>query len=226
MRRLYGLFIIVRALSPLLFLILFGLITWQTVREVQAISAPYVEQVNNSIDDIEATIATTQAAVTEVQDNIDQVAQTVDSIAESVTVDFGSIRLPISVDPFQLATSIANLLGLNIQPTLNFVDRTLRDTVDILGLGMVKDVFDDFADIMRDLATIAGISGVADNINSIIGTLQKLWGALAEVVARWGRWTALLLGALLLILVISYVEWLVRSLRRGWALFNGLPEPV
>lgn len=226
MRRVYGLFIIIRALSPLLFLVLFGLITWQTVRDVQAIADPYVVQINNRVDDIQATIDTTQAAVNQVQSNIDQVVQTVDTIAETVTIDLGTIRLPTAIDPFRLGNSLAALLGITIQPTLDFVDETLRDTVDILGLGVVKDVFDDFAQIMRDLATIAGISGVAEDINAIIGTINKLWAALSEVIGRWGRWTAFLLGALLLILIISYIEWLVRSLRRGWALLTNQPAPV
>ena len=71
---------------------LFALITSQAVRDVQAIAAPYVEQVNNRVDDIQVTIG------------------------ESVTIEFGTLRLPTSFEPLRLAESTANLLGLTISP--------------------------------------------------------------------------------------------------------------
>ena len=225
MSQLYGLLIILRALFPLCFVVGFYLIVRRLSAEAATAVAPHLAEIDARAGNIKATLAAGQATVEAIGEEIGEIASTVDEITDSLTVDLGELEIPEAVNPFTLADTLADLLGAEISPTLDFAEKTLTDTYNILGLGQVKEVIESVLEVMEGLASAVGIAAVAEDASVITGEIGNLKGALLKLWLKWRRAVRWFFLLSLAFLALIYVVWLARSLIRGFALLGGLPDP-
>lgn len=225
MAQLYGVFIILRALFPLVFLVVLVFILRRLMAEAKAAAAPHLAEIDVRAGNIKDTLAAGQGMVEAIAGEIDDVATSVGDITDALTVDLGELEIPEAVNPFSLADDLADILGITITPTLDFATKALTDTYNILGLGQVKDVIESVLEVMEGMAAAIGITTVAEDVGIISGEVGNLTGALFKLWLKWRRLIRLFLLASLAILALIYLVWLFRSLIRGFALMTGLPDP-
>jgi hypothetical protein len=225
LRRLWGLVIIIRALFPILFVIAVVLIARQMAVEVRVAMAGPLARVNASIDHMQGTVASAQEAVEDLNEGVSAMVKSADAINERIEVQLGEVTEAVGVKPLTLADKLFDLLGLKLSPSLITRSVNLDKTLNVLGLGQVKNVFSQIASLFRDVARITGVTAIAQDVNAIIHEFQAAVQLLLDIVGKWARIVMVLILASIGLLLISYVEHLVRSLRRGWALLRGLPDP-
>ena len=225
MAQLYGVFIILRALFPLVFLFVLYFLARRMAIEAKGIAAPHLAEIDARAGNIKATLAAGQETVESIAAEIDEVATAAASITDALTVDLGELEIPEAVNPFTLADELAGILGLEIAPTLDFATKTLTDTYNILGLGQVKDAIDRVLEVMTIIAAAVGINAVAEDAGAITGEVGNMTGALFKWWLKWRRVVRFFLFVSAAFLLLIYVVWLFRSLIRGFALISGLPDP-
>ena len=225
MAQLYGVFIILRALFPLVFVAGVYLILRRMALEVQVAVAPHLAEIDTRAGSIKTTLAAGQETIEAIAAEIDEVATAVSDITATLTVDFGELEIPAAVNPFTLADELAGILGLEITPTLDFATKTLSDTYNILGLGQVKAAIDRVLETMTLIAASIGITAIAEDVSVITGEVGNMTGALLKLWLKWRRLVRFFLVVSAALLVLIYVVWLLRSLIRGLALISGLPDP-
>ena len=225
MAQLYGAFIILRALFPLLFGIVLYLLWRRLAAEARAAVSPHLAEIDTRAGNIKATLAAGQTTLAAIGQEIEEVATAVGEISASLTVDLGELQIPEAIDPFTLADRLADLLGAEIEPSLEFATKTLTDTYNILGLGQVKGVIDSVLEVMEHMAAAIGITAVAEDAAVITNEVGGMVGALFKLWLRWRRVVRAFLFVSAVFLALIYVVWLLRSLWRGWALLVGLPDP-
>lgn len=225
MAQLYGVFIILRALFPLLFVVVLYLLLRRMAAEARVAVSPHLAEIDTRAGNIKATLAAGQTALQTIGEEIEDVAEAVEDISASLTVDLGNLEIPEAINPFTLADTVADLLGLEIEPTLEFTTKTLTDTYNILGLGDVKQVIDDVLGVMTNMAAALGITAVAEDVGVITGQVSNMTGTLVKLWLRWRRVVRLFLFVSAAFLALIYVVWLLRSVMRGLALIAGLPDP-
>lgn len=225
MAQLYGVFIILRALFPLLFVAGAYLILRRMALEAQTAVAPHLAEIDARAGNIKATLAAGQETVEAIAGEIDEVATAVGDITDALTIDLGELEIPEAVNPFTLADELAGILGIEIEPTLDFATRTLTDTYNILGLGQVKDAMDRVLEVMTIIAASVGITAVAEDVGVITGEVGNMTGALVKLWLKWRRLVRFFLFVSAAFLSLIYVVWLLRSFIRGLALLSGLPDP-
>lgn len=218
MAQLYGVFIILRALFPLVFLLVLYFLARRLTAEAKGVVAPHLAEIDARAGHIKATLAAGQATVEAIGEEIDEVATAVAAVTDSLAIDLGELEIPESIHPFTLADELAGILGVEIEPTLDFATKTLTDTYNILGLGQVKDVIDDVLAVMEHMAAAVGITAVAEDVGVISGEVGNMTGALLKLWLKWRRLIRFFLLASALFLMLIYVVWLLRSLMRGIAL--------
>ncbi|MBN1400803.1 MAG: hypothetical protein JXA74_08190 [Anaerolineae bacterium] len=224
-RRLWGLIIIIRALFPILFVIAVVLIARQMVVEVRLAMAAPVARVNASIDRMQSTVTSAQEAAEDLNAGVSAMVESANAINERIELELGQVTEAVGVKPLTLADKLFDLLGLKLSPSLITRSVNLEKTLDILGLSQVKGVFAQIANLFRDVARITGVTAIARDVNAIIQEFQAAARLLLEIVGKWARIMTILALTAIGLLFISYLEHLVRSLRRGWALLRGLPDP-
>jgi hypothetical protein len=225
MSQLYGLFIVLRALFPLFFVAGLYLILRRLSAEALDVVSPHLDEIDERVGNIRATLAAGQTTVEAIEDDIGEIASAVDDVTDSLTIDLGELEIPEAVNPFTLAEQLADLLGAEITPTLEFAEKTLTDTYNVLGLGQVKDVFESVLEVMEGMASAVGIAAVTEDVGVITGEIGNLKGALLKLWLKWGRAVRWFFLLSLAFLVLIYGVWLARSLIRGFALLAGLPDP-
>jgi len=225
MAQLYGVFIILRALFPLVFVAGAYFILRRMALEVEAAASPHLAEINARAGNIKDTLAAGQETLQVVADEIDEVATAVGDITDALTIDLGELEIPEAVNPFSLADELADILGMEIEPTLDFATKTLTDTYHILGLGQVKDVIDQVLEVMTLMAAAVGINAVAEDAGVMAGEIGNITGALLKLWLKWRRLVRLFLLVSALFLGLIYIVWLLRSVARGLALIAGLPDP-
>lgn len=225
MSQLYGVFIIARALFPLVFVVMLYLLLRRLAAEARATVAPHLAEIDIRAGNIKATLAAGQDTAEAIGEQIEAVADTVDDITDVLAVDLGVLQIPEAVNPFTLAEELASLLGMTITPTLDFATKTLSDTYNILGLGQVKDAIDNLLGVMTNMAAAIGITTVADDVGAISGEVGNMTGALLKLWLRWRQPLRRFLLVSALCLALIYAVWLVLSVVRGLALITGLPDP-
>ena len=149
---------------------------------------------------ISRSVEQVRGTVTEAQRQLDTVRGGIDDVSDAARsiADGFDIRLPVVGD-----------VSLNIP-----------------GLGAVKGVFGDLADVLGDLADLAGITAVSQEVTVIANETRQASRALAAVVDKWLR-IVVVLGLILAALIVTwYLEFVAHSLRRGWALLRGQPDPI
>jgi hypothetical protein len=225
MAQLYGVFIILRAIFPLVFLLILYLMLRRLTMEAKASMSPHLAEIDARAGTIKATLAAGQATVEAIGEEIDDVTTAVGDITDSLVIDLGELEIPESVNPFTLADELADILGVEIEPTLDFATKTLTDTYNILGLGQVKDVIDDVLAVMEHMAAAVGITTVAEDVGVISGEIGNMTGALFKLWLRWHRLIRFFILASGLFMAVIYLVWLLQSVLRGLALMAGLPDP-
>lgn len=225
MAQLYGVFIILQALFPLVFVAGAYLILRRMALEAGAAASPHLAEIKIRAGNIKTTLAAGQETLEAVADEIDEVATAVSDITDMLTIDLGELEIPEAVNPFSLADELAGILGVEIKPTLDFATKTLTDTYNILGLGQVKDVIDQVLEVMTLMAAAVGINAVAVDAGVLAGEIGNTTGALLKLWLKWRRLVRLFLLISALFLALIYVVWLLRSVARGLALIAGLPDP-
>lgn len=225
MAQLYGVFIILQALFPLMFVAGAYLILRRMALEAGAAASPHLAEIKIRAGNIKTTLAAGQETLEAVADEIDEVATAVSDITDTLTIDLGELEIPEAVNPFSLADELAGILGVEIKPTLDFATKTLTDTYNILGLGQVKDVIDQVLEVMTLMAAAVGINAVAVDAGVLAGEIGNTTGALLKLWLKWRRLVRLFLLISALFLALIYVVWLLRSVARGLALIAGLPDP-
>jgi hypothetical protein len=225
MVQLYGAFIILRAFFPLVFGVVCYFLWRRLAAEARAAVLPQLVEIDTRAGNIKATLAAGQTTLAAIGQEIEDVATAVEDISASLTVDLGELQIPEAIDPFTLADRLADLLGAEIEPTLEFATRTLTDTYNILGLGQVKGVIDSVLEVMEHMAAAIGITAVAEDASVIAGAIGNMVGTLFKLWLKWRRVVRLFLWVSAVFLALIYVVWLLRSLWRGWALLVGLPDP-
>lgn len=225
MAQLYGVFIILRALFPLVFVAGAYLILRRMALEAGGAASPHLAEINARAGNIKDTLAAGQETLQVVADEIDEVATAVGDITDALTIDLGELEIPEAVNPFSLADELADILGMEIEPTLDFATKTLTDTYHILGLGQVKDVIDQVLEVMTLMAAAVGINAVAEDAGVMAGEIGNITGALLKLWLKWRRLVRLFLLVSALFLGLIYIVWLLRSVARGLALIAGLPDP-
>lgn len=197
LRRLWGVIVIVRALMPILLVLAVILIVRQIMAEVRQVLTPPIAAINAHAQNMQRTVDATQQALNDLNREVAVMSQTANSINQSLTVSFGNLPL------------VGNL----------------SKTFDILGVVQIKTVFDQIARLFGGLARVTGISALSQDANAIIREVRLIANALLGIANRWGRALLLIVAITFALMIISYLEYLVRSLRRGWALLRGLPDP-
>jgi len=225
MAQLYGVFIILRALFPLVFGVVLYFLWRRLAAEARAAVAPHLAEIDTRAGNIKATLAAGQTTLAAIGQEIEDVATAVEDISASLTVDLGELQIPEAIDPFTLADRLADLLGAEIEPSLEFATRTLTDTYNILGLGQVKGVIDSVLEVMEHMAAAIGITAVAEDAGVITSQIGNMAGTLVKLWLKWRPVIRLFLLVSVAFLALIYVVWLLRSLWRGWALLVGLPDP-
>lgn len=225
MAQLYGVFIILRALFPLVFLLVLYFLARRMAIEAKGVVAPHLAEIDARAGNIKATLAAGQETVEGIADEIDEVATAAADITDALTIDLGELEIPEAVNPFSLANELADLLGMEIAPTLEFATKTLTDTYNILGLGQVKQVIDQVLETMTLIAASIGITAVAEDVGVITGEIGNMTGALLKWWLKWRRVVRFFLFVSAAFLLLIYVVWLLQSLLRGLALISGLPDP-
>ena len=225
MSQLYGVFIILRALFPLVFVVVLYFLWRRLAAEARAAVSPHLAEIDTRAGNIKATLAAGQTTLDAIGQEIEDVATAVEDISASLTVDLGELQIPEAIDPFTLADRLADLLGAEIEPSLEFATRTLTDTYNILGLGQVKGVIDSVLEVMEHMAAAIGITAVAEDAGVITSQIGNMAGTLVKLWLKWRPVIRLFLLVSVAFLALIYVVWLLRSLWRGWALLVGLPDP-
>ena len=224
-RRVWGLVVVIRALFPVLLLTALVVITRQITSEVRTAVAAPIARVSASIENAQNTVQVTQAAIDDLNQNVGSMVDTANAINERIQIDLGKVSEAVGVRPFTLADKLLGLVGLTIAPDLVTQSIDLTKSIDILGLGQIKTVFGQVADLFRDVARITGVATVARDVEAIVTETQTTLRLLVGIAGRWMRIMLVLALLCVALLLISYIEYLTRALPRGWALLSGRPDP-
>lgn len=224
-RRLWGLIIIIRALLPIALVLATYLIAKQIAAEVRSALAPSISEITARVERMQRTVDETRQTIGRVNGEISAMVQTAEGINERLQVDLGNVTEAMGIQPFRLADKIAELLGLTINPSLITRSIDLSKTFDVLGLGQVKEVFAQIASIFQELADLNGVSSLGEDVSAIITQMRVIIKLLLGILYKWARILRLSGSLVLVLLLLSYLEHVVRSLRRGWMLLRGLPDP-
>lgn len=217
MRRIYGLFIIIRAFAPLFLVAIFAIVTWQAIRDAKAWVEPQRSAIESSLEVITNTVDSAESTIATVEGKID-----------ALGLDLAAIELPELPEPppesegeGNVLDFIGSLLGGDEAPTIN----PLAGLVALVGLDGLFSDLGGMLDIMRDLAGLSSVPSAVGEISNIIVSTTAIFAGLSLIFEKWWSWTSVLLIITLFFLIITYVEWLIPSLRRGWALLNDQPDP-
>ncbi len=232
-RRFFGLVIILRALLPLILILALALIARQFVREVRAAIETPLGKINSSIDTIEETIADASesmnlidAQLTEITAALDEASAAVGDIPVTANINLGSIPVP---DGFNTNSLLIAGIRFRYVTGVNTRDVNLADEIPIPGFGPVKSFFSDtfgfFEDVNGVLSNIAGLVSVTTEVNDIVREARTIVLTLFRIGSRWGTVVALLLVFSIVVWVLAYLEYMYRSLLRGWAMLLGRPTP-
>ena len=224
-RRLWGLIIIIRALLPIALVLATCLIAKQIAAEVRSALAPSISEITARVERMQRTVDETRQTIGRVNGEVSAMVQTAEGINERLQVDLGNVTEAMGIQPFRLADKIAELLGLTIKPSLITRSIDLSKTFDVLGLGQVKEVFAQIASIFQELADLNGVSSLGEDVSAIITQMRVIIKLLLGILYTWARILRLSGSLVLVLLLLSYLEHVVRSLRRGWMLLRGLPDP-
>lgn len=224
-RRLWGLIIIIRALLPIALVLATCLIAKQIAAEVRSALAPSISEITARVERMQRTVDETRQTIGRVNGEVSAMVQTAEGINERLQVDLGNVTEAMGIQPFRLADKIAELLGLTIKPSLITRSIDLSKTFDVLGLGQVKEVFAQIASIFQELADLNGVSSLGEDVSAIITQMRVIIKLLLGILYKWARILRLSGSLVLVLLLLSYLEHVVRSLRRGWMLLRGLPDP-
>ncbi len=233
-RRFFGLIIILRALLPLILILALALIARQFLREVRAGIETPLQEINSSLDEIRGTIATARdsfdvidAQLTEMDEALEEVSAAVGNIPVSASLNLGTLPVP---DGF--STQTLTILGIRFTFVTGVRTRnvSLADEMPIPGLGPVKSFFSDtfgfFDNLSGILSDIVALVSVTAEVNDIVREVRKIVFITSRIGSRWGTIVALLILFSVVVWILSYLEYLYRSLVRGWAMLLGRPVPA
>lgn len=224
-RRLRGIIIIIHALLPLALVLAIFLIAKQIAVEVRTALAPPITEITARVERMQHTVDEARQTIDRVNREVSTMVQTAEGINERLQVDLGNVTEAMDIQPFRLADKIAELLGLTIKPRLITRSIDLSKTLDVLGLGQVKGVFGQVARILQDLADLSGMSSMSEDVSAIMAQVQVIIKFLSGILHKWAHILRLIGILVLVLLLLSYLEHLVQSLRRGWTLLRGFPDP-
>ena len=219
--RIWGVVIIVRALLPIALVLAIYSIGTQVLAEARQLMAPSVAEISYRLVNVQLAVAETQEAVGEATSDVTSMVQSVNAINRQLTVDLGSISEAVGISPVTLGKSLGDLFGFVIAPGLLNQTVDLSQTLDILGLGQVKGVFAQTAQLFFDMADLTGVSGVGKDVAGIIAAVKTMSKLLRGLWHKWGPLVSLGGVVSVVWLIVGYLDYLGRSLSRGWRMLRG-----
>ena len=223
LRRLWGAIVIVRALLPIFLVLAVFAIGTQMLSEARQLTAPAVAEINGRLADLQLAVSETQEAVGKVTTGVTSMVESVNTINRQLTVDLGSITEATGISPVTLGKSLADLFGFKIAPGLLTQTVDLSQTLNILGLGQVKGIFAQTAQLLLDLADLSGVAGVGDDVAGVIAAIKTIIKLLRGLWYKWGPLVGVVGIVAVIWLVVGYLDHLGRSLSRGWRLLRRQP---
>ncbi len=206
-RRIQGAFVILRALAPLILLVVFAISSVITVDAISRATGRYRDRVRAEVDTASQAFARANEGlavlagyVTGVKGAVDRVAADIARVASTIT-----IPLPAPLPPMP--------------------------SITIPGVPQFKAVVRDVAAAGRavgnEIGKVTALSVVPAQLGDIRSATYEFAGEVRGAVVRW---ISLVLG----VLALAVVAWVLASLarivgevRRGWALLRGvLPPPL
>ncbi|MGH7676699.1 MAG: hypothetical protein ACREMV_15650 [Gemmatimonadales bacterium] len=204
-RRILGALLIIRALAPLIVLVVLVVSSLITAGAISRATGTYKGRVRAEIDTARQAFAQANEGltalntyVTAVKNAVGAVAGTVAGIASSITV-----LLP---DPFP------QLPPVQIPGVAEFK----RVVADVAAAGRV---------VGREVDKVTALKFVPTQLDDIRSATNEFAGAVRSAVVRW-------IGIVVGVLLMAVVAWLLASLarvaadvRRGWAQLRGVVPP-
>ena len=228
-RRLLGVLIILRALLPLLLLLAAILIARQITVEIRAAIREPVDRINHNVQLMQAKIVTAEQgfqhvgqAVTAVTGSVNQVAAQVGNIPTSIPINLDTISVP---DGFRTVRMRIAGVGFDLPTGLTYADINLDEVLPVPGLFQVKAFFQNtfgfFGQVSQIITEVVGLSSITREISEILQASKEVVDSVGGTLQRWGTAAVIVLVLAMLLLLISYFEYLIRNFSRGWALLRG-----
>jgi DNA anti-recombination protein RmuC len=200
MKRILGLLLILRALTPLLAA---ATIIWaasEIAGSLQQTIEPPLHRLQTEMDGIGQTIATAW--------------QQFENAAGTATGTIGA--LASRLQDFALPTLSANELGILLGGLANPVNDLFRG---------IERVFRPFGDMLTSISALGQpLQAVPQHFRAALDQIDALTGQLRNVIDRWGS-LIIAAGVLILILVIIYnIAPIIDDLARGWRMLRGSPR--
>lgn len=225
-RRLRGLFVIVRTLLPFLLILGVAMVTWIASRAVADATQDYADRVGGQLSAI-------QVALDEANDGLQAVAAYVTSsaaAAEELLARVGELRnrVDITLPSVEIPDFDIPLTDVTIRlPEFQLGDGVL--TIPIPGVEALQRVASDLVAAGRravdPVLKLGALAQVPPQLGQVAEDTAEYAGDVRSALSGW-------LLAMFLVLALAGVTWLVAALRpiaaelsRGWAMLRGRPSP-
>lgn len=223
-RRIRGLFVIIRAVFPILLVVALSLATWWTARAIVEATRDYGDDLSEQLDGIRAAVTEANEGLEQIGGYVTAAAAAADSLYESVTGLAENVRISlpaIEIPPFEIPV-IDYVVDL---PDLDFGVGDLN--IPIPGVKTLKSLADDLAEAARNVtepvAKVGALADVPPHLEEAARDTAHYAGEVRSTMAWW-------LKAILLLLAIGALAWLFAQAKpmldeigRGWKMLIGRP---
>jgi hypothetical protein len=220
-RRIFGLFMIIVVLLPLLVGVLLFTSVSRLVADVGGVVEPRIATINDRIATIDESLVTVEGAVDRINNSItafnNDIAAIRDTVRDTLDInvtvplpDLPDVRIRIPVINRRITIPLPDLSDVNLEiPGLREVRGFLDD---------IFGYFDRVAATMRDLAEIQTVS---QELGAIAGETSAMVNAVGATVARQSRDVVLAVGLLVAWVALTYIVVVYRYLSDGWRMLTG-----
>ena len=226
LRRLRGLFIIIRALLPVLLVVGATIITWLAAQSV-------VEATGDYGDDLAVQLAEIEAAIDTANDGLEAMGSYVTSSAEAAEELLASVgALKDNVEIILPAVDIPDFAIPIVDVVIGLPEFQLGDgilTIPIPGVEPLQSLANELADAGRraiePVLKVGALADVPPQLEQAAEDSVQYAGDIRSIVGGW-------LTALFILLLLGGLIWVVAALRpitselgRGWSMVIGRSEP-
>lgn len=224
-RRLRGLFVIVRALLPVLLVLGLVIATWVTSRAIVDATRDYGERLSTQLEAIEAAVDEANEGLEAIGGFVLATAGAADTLLGQVAElrDTVSIPLPrVEIPDFEIPV---------INRTINLPDFNLGDgslDIPIPGLGPIKDLASELTEAGRKvtdpITSVAALADVPPQLEAAAADTAVYADDIRSTMLGWLRVILALLLVAGSIWIIAAARPMLSELSRGWSMLRGRPS--
>ncbi len=224
-RRLRGLFIITRALLPILLVIGLALATWLTARAVVNSTQEYGSRLATQLEGIEAAVNEANEGLTAMTGFVNATVNAADEMFGRVADLRDSVNIPLP----ELAIPEFEIPIIDVTITLPEISFGGDLNIPIPGMAAVKDLAGDLADAGRrvtdPLVKVAALADVPPHLEEAATDTATYAGDVHSSMTLWLRVILIMLLGAAVVWLASAVRPITDELSRGWAMLRGRQSP-